>query len=48
MKVQTRNIENDVNFMMAGVENVDEIKEGYDARVKSLETDIELLKKKIE
>lgn len=48
VKIQTRNVENEVNFMMSGVEDVEEIKSSYDQKVKSYEADIELLKQKIE
>jgi hypothetical protein len=41
-------VENDVNFMMAGVENAEEIKESYDAKVNSLEKDIQILRLKID
>lgn len=33
VKLQTRNIENEVNFLMAGVENTEEIKQCYDKKV---------------
>eukprot|EP00347_Sterkiella_histriomuscorum_P003087 403365641 len=48
VKQQTRNIENEVNFLMAGVENTEEIKQGYDKKVKSFDSDIEIVKKKID
>ena len=48
VKLQTRSVENDVYFLMSGVENLDAIKEGYDAKVDSLKRDIELLQERIE
>lgn len=33
IKIETRNVENEVNFMMCGVENAEEIKSSYEIKV---------------
>ncbi|CDW77707.1 UNKNOWN [Stylonychia lemnae] len=48
MKIQTRNVENEVNFLMAGVENTEEIKQNYEKKVKQFDNDIEIVKRKID
>lgn len=47
VKMQMRNIENEINFMTSNAEDVDKVKAHYDAKVKAFEKDIELVKKKI-
>ena len=48
VKTQTRNLENEINFLISGVENSEEIKNNYEKKVKSLENDIEFVRKKID
>lgn len=47
VKIQTKNINYELNFMMVNVENIDDVKKGYDKQVQSLAKDIELLKSQI-
>lgn len=47
-KTQIRNTENEVNFLMAGIENTEEIKRDYDKKVRGFDGDVELVRKKIE
>lgn len=40
IKTQTRAAENEVHFYLSGVENIEEIKSSYNAKVNSLKQDI--------
>ena len=48
VKTMSRNLSNDVNFLIAGVENAEEIKQQYDKKVDSFEKDIVLVRSKID
>ena len=48
VKTMSRNLSNDVNFLIAGVENAEEIKQQYDKKVDSFEKDIILVRSKID